>query len=269
MAIVDSHIHLWSKGTPRGAHRQAPYTPEQAVADMNAAGVDAAIITPPAWDADSNEYAFDAARRYPDRFAVFGNFPLDAPDAQLRIAHWKAQPGSLGLRYILNEPRHASWFEEGPFDWFWSGAQEHGIPVALAASHHLPRLASVAQRFPDLRLIVDHLGVTVDMRGSQAFDHVDRLVALAAFPNIAVKASAVPCYAEDAYPYTSLHPYLRRIFDAFGAARIFWGTDITKMPGTWSEGVRLFTDELNWLSPEDKRLILGDALCEWIGWRRG
>ena len=48
--------------------------------------------------------------------------------------------------------------------------------------------------------------------------------------------------------------------------RSFWGTDITKMPCSWRECVTLFTDELAWLSGKDLQLVMGDALCEWLGW---
>jgi hypothetical protein len=28
----------------------------------------------------------------------------------------------------------------------------------------------------------------------------------------------------------------------------------------------MFTEELSWLSDQDKELIMGRALCNWIGW---
>jgi hypothetical protein len=28
----------------------------------------------------------------------------------------------------------------------------------------------------------------------------------------------------------------------------------------------MFTDEMPWLSGEDKKWIMGRALCEWLGW---
>jgi hypothetical protein len=30
----------------------------------------------------------------------------------------------------------------------------------------------------------------------------------------------------------------------------------------------MFTDELAWLSDQDKNLVMGDALCAWWGWNR-
>ena len=55
MMIVDAQIHLWAKGTPSAHHRQTPYLKEEALAAMDAAGVDRAVIHPVMWDPDSNE----------------------------------------------------------------------------------------------------------------------------------------------------------------------------------------------------------------------
>jgi hypothetical protein len=65
-----------------------------------------------------------------------------------------------------------------------------------------------------------------------------------------------------------MHPYLRQIYDAFGPARMFWGTDITKMPCSWRQCVTMFTEELSWLAERDKHLVMGQAVCDWWGWWR-
>jgi hypothetical protein len=59
---------------------------------------------------------------------------------------------------------------------------------------------------------------------------------------------------------------LYRCFDAFGPERMFWGTDITRMPCSWRQCVTLFTEELPWLKGRDLDLVMGEALCNWIGW---
>src|SRR6516225_12431771 len=63
MLIVDGQIHLWEKGTPSPPHRQEPYSGEQAIAAMDQAGVDRALIHPVLWDPDSNELAVEAVRK--------------------------------------------------------------------------------------------------------------------------------------------------------------------------------------------------------------
>ena len=46
MLIVDSQIHIWENGLPTNpAHRQIPvYSKDDALRDMDAAGVDAAVL---------------------------------------------------------------------------------------------------------------------------------------------------------------------------------------------------------------------------------
>ena len=67
--------------------------------------------------------------------------------------------------------------------------------------------------------------------------------------------------------YRNIHGYLRQIYDAFGPERMFWGTDITRMPCSWRQCVAMFTEGLPWLSAGDKELIMGRALCGWLDWK--
>jgi hypothetical protein len=64
-----------------------------------------------------------------------------------------------------------------------------------------------------------------------------------------------------------LHPYIRRVYDAFGPKRMFWGTDLSRLPCTHRQGVTLFTEEIPWLTTDDKAWIMGRGVCEWLGWK--
>jgi hypothetical protein len=81
--------------------------------------------------------------------------------------------------------------------------------------------------------------------------------------------SAGPYYApDDQYPFKSLHDRIHRLYDAYGPERLFWGTDITRLRNcTWRQAVTMFTEELPWLSENDKALVMGEALCRWFNWR--
>ena len=268
MPIVDAQIHIWSKGTTLPPHRAEPYSAAQALADMDAAGVDAALLHPPSWDPDSNEIAVEAARAHPDRFAILGRLALDQPESRKLIAGWKSRPGMHGLRFVFLKPETKNWPHDGTMDWLWPAAEQADIPVALLCGDFLPLVGRMAERHPRLKLIVDHLGTVRGNKGDDAFRNMPELVALAKYPNIAVKATGGPGYANDGYPFKSLEKHYRRIFDAFGPKRMFWGTDITRMPCSWRHCVTHFTEELPWLSAGDKDLIMGRALCDWIGWKR-
>ena len=63
------------------------------------------------------------------------------------------------------------------------------------------------------------------------------LLPLAKLPNVAIKATGAPGYSAEQYPFRDIHDGLRRIYDAYGPDRFFWGTDITRMPCTYRQCV--------------------------------
>ena len=129
--------------------------------------------------------------------------------------------------------------------------------------HHIERIAA---RHPGLKVVMDHLALTRNTKDDEAFRDLDKLLALARHPNVAVKATALPCFTNDQYPFRRLHPYIRRVYDAFGPKRMFWGTDYSRLPCPYRQAITFFTEELDWLTAEDKAWIMGRGVCEWVGW---
>jgi len=269
MLIVDAQVHIWANHKPTNAnHRQVEtYSADDLLAEMDEAGVHAAVIHPPAsWDPDSNELAVEAARRHPDRLAILGNFPLDAPASRGLVDGWKKRPGMLGLRFALLQPRQRTWPTDGTMDWLWPAAERAGLPIALLAATYLPTVGQIAERHPRLKLIVDHLGRPSGTKDDAAWANLPEMLALAKHPNIAIKATGAPSYSSAPYPYRNIHDHLRRIHDAFGPERMFWGTDITRMPCPWRRCVTLFTEELPWLTGRNLEVVMGRAVCDWLDW---
>src|SRR5262245_15550021 len=145
MRIVDAQVHIWRNHLPtRPPHRQvADFTAEELLAEMDEAGVDAAVIHPPGWDPDSPDQALEAARAHPDRLAVLGKFPLDRPESRGLVEGWKDQPGMLGLRFAFLDPQMRTWPTDGTMDWLWPAAERAGVPIALLAGDFLPTVGQV------------------------------------------------------------------------------------------------------------------------------
>lgn len=269
MLIIDSHVHLWANSKPNPGHRQVPVlTAEDLLKEMDAAGVDAAVIQPPNWDPTSNEVAVEAARKYPQRYAVLGWLPLDKPESRALIDGWKKRPGMLGLRFTFMLPHQVNWPTDGTMDWLWPAAEKAQLPVALGAANFLPLLGQIAERHPGLRLIIDHFGMPSRLKDAAAFENLPTLLALAKHKNIAVKVSGAPGLSSEPYPFRNVHEPIHAIYDSFGPERMFWGTDITRLACSWRECVTMFTQELPFLNARDKELIMGEALCRWYGWKR-
>jgi predicted TIM-barrel fold metal-dependent hydrolase len=161
--------------------------------------------------------------------------------------------------------------QDGTLEWLWAAAERANVPIAMMATDSLREVGMIAARHPGLRLTIDHLGGRGGMttlKDAAAMTHMPDLLALAKYPNVAVKATGAPGYSGEKYPFPAMQRYVRQIYDAFGPDRMFWGTDITKMPVPWRQCVTMFTEELPWLSDSDKTLVMGQAICAWWGWQR-
>jgi L-fuconolactonase len=274
MLIVDAQVHIWGADTPerpwppgRGQPQKPhPVTKEIVLAAMDEAGVDRAVLIPPSWEGDYNDLVLEAARLHPDRFAAMGRLSIQMPESRALVADWKRQPGMLGIRLTFHREEHRKWLFDGTADWLWPAAARAGVPIMVYAPASVRKIEAIAARYPALRLVIDHLALGVHARGNLAFIELADVCRLARLPNVAVKASALPCHSTLPYPFRDLHPHIRRVYDSFGPERMFWGTDWTRLPCPWREAVMLFTEELSWLTDEDKRWIMGHGLCKWLQW---
>lgn len=282
MLIVDSQVHIWAADRPDRpwpkptaswkptAHRAEPLGAGELLGDMAQAGVDRVILVPPSWEGERNDLMLEACARYPDRFRFAARLALDDPSAADFIANWRKQQGMVALQLTFQHALFQKPLLSGEVDWLWAAAERAGLPLQIFVSNTLmPHIERAVQKHPDLKVLVNHLGLT---RGHDeaAFEDYGNLLALARYPNVAVKASCLPFYSKDAYPFARLHPYMRQAFDAFGPRRYFWGTDFSRLPAscTYRQSITMFTQELPWLAGADLELVMGRGICEWIGWDR-
>jgi predicted TIM-barrel fold metal-dependent hydrolase len=270
--IIDSQVHIWPAHRPdrpldEHYRDRPPYTYEMLLAAMDAAGVDAAILVPPSFDGDRNDYAIEAASRHPDRLAIMGRVTLEAGAQDL--SRFKQRPGMLGVRLTFHRDKDRPWITDGTADWFWPEAERHGIPVMVHAPERIAVVHKIAERHPGLTVIYDHMGFARETMDSRAMARVEELLPLAALPNVFVKVSALPCYSTQPYPFQNLTAPLRRVIETFGPKRSFWGSDITRVPETCSyrEVVTHFTETLNFLSADDLDWIMGKGLAACLNWR--
>ena len=278
MEVVDAQVHVWPREAPdrpwiptaASFSHGEEFTVESLLAQMDQAGVDAAILVPPSFEGDRNDYCLKAAMEWPERFAVMGRVTVPDQGAQGSLATWRDQPGMLGIRLTFSLGETRAWIRDGTADWVFAEAEQHGVPLMVWAPGQVPEVARMARRHPGARLVLDHLALGVKLRDEQMDPVLEEVVAeLADLPNVAVKATCLPSYVEEPYPFPSLHPRIRRVVEAFGPRRVFWGSDVSRLfNGTYEECRRLFTDALDGVSAEDLEWIMGRGLRTWLGWPR-
>jgi predicted TIM-barrel fold metal-dependent hydrolase len=230
------------------------------VAEMDRAEVDRAVIVPPSWEGDRNDLALQAASEHPDRLAVMGRVDLTRPGSA-DVAHWREQPGMLGARLTFH-----TGVGVGDAEWFWRAASDVGLAVMVFGPGQTLAFGEVARRFPDLRLIVDHLNFGTTGELAELGGVIEPLLALSELDNVAVKLSALPCLMRDGDTFDDLAPYVRRVVDAFGAERSMWGSDLSRLPVPYLDWVQAGQRGLGCLTPAETTLVMGDALARWLDW---
>jgi predicted TIM-barrel fold metal-dependent hydrolase len=274
--IVDAQVHLWKAESPDwqwvpGLKPQLPepFTIERLVPMMDEAGVNRVVVVPASWPGDRNDYGLEAAHRYPERFHVMGRIALQNPQSATLLPKWKEQPGMLGVRLTFNNDVTIPWLTDGTADWFWPAAEKAQVPVMVFVPGQVSKLGLIAERHPQLTLIIDHMGLTAAMAKDNAIPAaIDQAVALAKYPNVSVKLSGSPGVSLEPYPFRDVAVHLHRVFDAYGPQRSYWGTDMTNSfaKASYHQRVTHFTEELSFLSESDKDWVMGRAILARLNW---
>lgn len=289
MEIVDAQLHCWEEDSPsrpwnplygardpaeaaNRAHQSAhPVTYQDLLRRMDASGVDAALLVTIAPYAPDNSYALEAAAAHPGRFAVVGRVDLAAADLESRIAGWRAA-GMVGVRLIIGSEAERSTFRSGGFDRLFAACARSRLPLCVYPPGVVPELAPVAERHPELPLVIDHLGLAqppLMQADPDPFQRLPELLALARFPNVSVKLTGLPTLSRLPFPFEDLLPRLQRLLDAFGPERLLWGSDNTR-----TEALHRYRQAIDFialnegLTSSEKELILGASLRRIFGWQR-
>jgi predicted TIM-barrel fold metal-dependent hydrolase len=271
--IVDTHVHAIAEDQRKYPRKVAPEhnewvkdtSAETLLALMGDAGIDRTIIVQAygAYQYD-NSYAADCAVQYPGRFASVCILDPLNPAAPDQLSHLVNERGVRGLRiFTLTQPERFMLDDPTTFP-LWERAALLKIAVCVCTRFsQLPRLRVPLDRFPDLKVALDHVGGPRLDEGPP-YAGAQPLFDLARFPNLYLKFSSVTMYAA-ARGASTPQEFFRRLRDAFGARRMMWGSNF---PATHDrplkDQLQLARDHLAFASDEDRRLLFGDtALTLW------
>lgn len=284
MLIADSQVHIWKEETPdrpwvAGArermvlngHRLEPFTYQEALEEMDKAGVDRVAIVPPSWEGDRIDYGVEAAEKHPDRFCVMARVVQNnEAEGSAMMKDYKSIPGIKGIRLTFHRPQDRNWMIDGTCDWIWPLAEKLDIPIMVHAPIWKAELGQIAARHPGLKIIVDHMGILARSVDDAIGYWVDETADLHVHPNVYVKVSAVPGYSTHPYPYDNITQYVKSCVAKMGANRCFWGTDMTRITDTkhitYKQTVEHFTKHMGFVEAELEQ-IMGKGLCDTIGWK--
>ncbi len=271
--IVESHCHIISDDQRKYPRDTGP-EPAAWVRDLPGeeflrltedAGVERAILVQAfgAYKYDNN-YVADVAARYPDRCVAVAIVDALAADAAEKLDYWVSERGVRGVRVVTwTEPELM--LDDPRIDPLWRRASQLRIPVCVLTNfRQVPRLKRVLERFGEMRLALDHLGLP-RLDDGPRFSNEQAIFDLARFPNFFGKFSSWTIAAAARNGERECAAFFRRLVDTFGANRLMWGTNF---PASNDRTYRGFVDfareQLSFLSAQERRWIFGEtALSLW------
>ncbi|NHN85299.1 amidohydrolase family protein [Acetobacter musti] len=237
--------------------QERPCTVETLIAAMDEAGIaKAAVVHSSTTYGFDNSYVVDSCARYPDRLVAVGSVDVLQPDAVNEIRRW-VERGLSGLRLFtggstkefdpseLDDPRSFP---------AWELCGELGLSMCIQTGPvGLPQVRALAERFPDVPIILDHLG-RPDVTDGPPYTAAQSLFDLAPFSSIFLKLT--PRIMGDSIKGKATPDTLfRKIVDVFGARRLAWGSNFPTSPGTLSEILATAKERLSGLSEADREWI--------------
>jgi len=275
MPIIDSQVHAYEANTPKRPWHSVPNWPphvtgDEMVAAMDKVGVDGAIfISAHSLYQYDASYAVEVQRAHPDRLAIVKPVNPEDPAVADVIADWKKTPGTVGIRIMMRkDATHAR--SDAGVERVLRAAVKNDFPVNLSCAGNLDGAATLIERYPDNRFIIDHLGLVqprTPPAPSEPWAELPKLLALAKRRNAVVKVSGACTLAREPYPFPDIWDPLCRVFDAWGFDRCLWGTDWTRAFAVvnYEQAVEPFRQTKR-LSESERAMLMGGACAKAYRW---
>ncbi|MDR2379136.1 MAG: amidohydrolase, partial [Bifidobacteriaceae bacterium] len=250
LAPVGGQMSAWA--------RSRPVTTEALIAAMDRTGVAQAVIVQAstAYGYD-NSSVTDSAGLWPGRLAAVACVNPLSHQVGAEIDHWVAERGAAGLRLFAAGSTigdKSGWLDSPDTFPAWEAALRHRTPVCVQTRFsNLARLRTMLERFPGVRVVLDHMAYP-DLTNGPAHAAAEPLLALADCPNLYLKLTLrnlEPLARANGGPT----PFLRRLVDAFGADRIAWGSNFPAAANPLCDLVALAVNACSGLGPDERRWI--------------
>lgn len=229
---IDAHQHVWQ--IARGDYGwldSAPdvlrrdYGPADLAPHLARHGIGATILVQAAPTVAETHFMLAVAREAGFVAGVIGWADLAALDAPSVIAELARDPLLVGLRPMVQDIPDDDFLTDRALGPALRAMIGHDLVFdALVLPRHLSRLLVLADRHPDLAIVIDH-GAKPFIRDGRIDPWRADMAALATRPNVACKLSGLVTEAPGDWSAGDLAPYVRHLVDTFGASRLIWGSD--------------------------------------------
>ncbi|MGH9326174.1 MAG: amidohydrolase family protein [Terriglobia bacterium] len=260
--IVDSHVHVWKKSPrfPWAPETKNPpdhdATPEMLLKLMKASGVEKTVIIQVIYYRWDNSYVASVLKKYPQHFRGVARVNPEDPAAPDHLSKLTEEDGFHGVRISPAGDSSGDWIRGPLMPPLWKRCLDLKVPMTvLAPVTRMPDVARMAERFPDLTIVIDHMADCPLNHPKE----LKKLLALQRFDNLYVKISHSWSLSSEPYPYLDSQRQIKQLYDVFGPERMMAGTDwpLVEKYCTYLQAIDLARKKFKFLNKEDKRWICG------------
>jgi L-fuconolactonase len=261
MHAIDSHVHIWKRDPLFPFAPETRNVPpqdasvEMLLALMKANGIGRTVIIQVIYYRWDNRYLASVLKKYPRLFHGVARVNPEDPAAPDHLASLTEEGGFRGVRISPAADASGDWIRGPLMPPLWKRCYDLKVPMTvLTPIDRLADVANLIEKFPDLTVVIDHMA---DCPLGQPSE-LAKLTALVHYPNVFVKISHMWSLSHQPYPYPDSQEQVKRIYGAFGAKRLMWGTDwpVSEKFCTYAQAVNLYRQHLDFLTPEDRDWIL-------------
>jgi L-fuconolactonase len=238
------------------------FEPRDLVSLLASSGIDATVVVQSADEDRDTDYLFELVADEPCVGAVTAWCKLDdIRVARRRLDELSAQPKLRAIRHLIHAEADPHWLLRDDVQPALALLEERGLLLELPAvfPDHLGDVPELAQRYPALTLVVDHLAKPPLGTERMAAWRVE-LEAASASPNVVAKVSGLnTMLRRPDWDAGDLEPAVRAAFDAFGPERLLFGSDwpVALLNGTYEHVVRETMRAIRSVAGNDAGAILG------------
>lgn len=229
---IDAHQHFWSlkRGdygwlTPEMGLIYRDFAPADLIPLIMRNGIDKTILVQAAPTESETHFLLGLAEVTPFVAGVVGWTDFESKDAPWRIADLARNKLLVGLRPMVQDLADPKWLARNDLSAAFDAVADAGLIFdALVLPEHLPALATMMRRHPDLPVVIDHVAKPTLRKGvpESFWEHMS---VLAQLPQCVCKLSGLLTEARKNANADDLKPVFKRLHGLFGSERLLWGSD--------------------------------------------
>lgn len=267
MPVIDSHHHFWNFTEadygwipPKWSMIRRDFLPDDLQKEIAAAGVDGVVSVQARQSLLETDWLLGFAAQHAFIRGVVGWLPLIDPAVEAHLDNCAANPKLRSLRHVLQAEANDAYMLREDFNRGISALTRLGLTYdILILERHLPNTIAFVDRHPEQVFVLDHIAKPRIATG-ELEPWTKNIRELARRPNVACKLSGMVTEADVAtWTPAELQPYFDVVIDAFGPARLLFGTDwpVCLAGVGYSRWKQIVEQALSTLSEHERAAVFG------------